>query len=439
MPSPALHFVPLGGSGEIGMNMNLYGHDDTWLMVDCGMGFERAGEDTRVVVPDPRWAATLGGRLLGLVVTHVHLDHLGAIDMLWPRLRCPVHLTPFAEAVLRPRLREARLERFVPLHVHPVGDRFTLGPFDLEFVGLTHSTHESTGLVIRTPVATVFHTGDYKLDPDPVMGPPTDLDHMTRLGDEGIDVVVGDSTNATKEGRSRSEAEVAAHLRTLVHAAEHRVAIATFSSHIARIHTLAKIAEETGRHVVLVGRAMKRMTDAARAVGLFRDVPPFLDVREAGFLPRETVLYVLTGTQAEPGSALDKIAQDRHRHAFLDADDTVIFSSKIIPGNEAPIAQLHARLKARGLRVIHEQDDPLVHASGHPCRDELRDLYSRLRPGAVVPVHGEARHMQAHAELAVELGIAPVPVRNGDVLHLAPGPARSLGEKVPSGRIVRKR
>jgi len=439
MNTPALHFVPLGGSGEIGMNMNLYGHDDAWIMVDCGMGFERVGAQMRITVPDPRWAASLGGKLLGLVVTHVHLDHLGAIDVLWPRLRCPVHLTPFAAAVLRPRLREARLEGHVPLVVHEVGDRFDLGPFDIEYVGLTHSTHESTGLAIRTPAGTVFHTGDYKLDPEPTLGPRSDLSRIAELGQAGVDAVIGDSTNATKEGRSTSEATVAAHLDTLVGEATGRVVVATFSSHIARLRTLAALAAKHDRHPVLVGRSMHRMVAAAREVGLLTDVGPFLAARDAAYLPRDKVLCIATGTQAEPRSALVRIAQDNHPTIQLDAGDTVILSSKVIPGNEADIARMHGLLKARGLTVIHELDDPSVHASGHPCRDELRELYGLLQPGVVVPVHGEGRHMAAHAALAGQLDLPAIEVRNGDVVHLGPGTPRKLDEGVPHGRIMRRR
>ena len=438
MTPPALHFIPLGGSGEIGMNLNLYGHDDAWLMVDCGLGFERAevGED-RIVAPDPRFAAALASKLVGLVITHVHLDHLGAVDMLWPRLRCPVHCTPFAAAVLRRRLMDANLLRHVPIEEHRIGARWRLGPFDLEFVGLTHSTAESAGLVVRTPAATVFHTGDYKLDPDPTLGAVSDEGRLRALGDLGVDVVVGDSTNATREGHSRSEAQVAAHLDTLVAQATGRVVVGTFSSHVARIRTLARLAVRHGRVPILLGRSMLRMADAAREVGLFDDVPRFGSLHDAATLPRHAVLFIATGTQGESRSALDRLSRDDHPRARLEGGDTVVFSSKIIPGNEAPIARLHAGLRGRGIHVIHEGEDPDVHASGHPCRDELRALYGWLRPGCVVPVHGEARHMEAHAELARSLDLGVVSIRNGGVAHLGPGPARLLPETVHTGRLVR--
>lgn len=439
MSPPLFQFVPLGGSGEIGINMNLYRHGDAWIMVDCGMGFEKVGGDTRVIVPDPRFAADLGGDLLALVITHIHLDHLGAVDALWRRLRCPVHATPFAAAVLRQRLREARLEGRVPIHEHPVGERFQIGPFDLETVALTHSTWESTGLAIRTPSGTVFHTGDYKLDDDPVLGPVTDATRLAQLGDEGVSVVVGDSTNATHDGHSRSEAEVAAELDHLIGQRRGRVAVATFSSHIARLHTLARLARQHGREPVLLGRSMHRMVQAAHEVDLMTDVGPFLDVEDACLLPRDEVLFILTGTQAEPRSALDRIAQGTHRDIALEKGDTVIFSSKIIPGNEDPIARLHDRLRAQGLEVIHELDNPRVHASGHPCRDELRTLYGWLRPDTVIPVHGEPEHLTAHAELARSEGMHALEVRNGDIVDLASQPPCKLPHPVHHGRIMQRR
>lgn len=429
MPTQPLTFVPLGGSFEIGMNLNVYGHAGRWLIVDCGIGFERISiTRTEVFLPDPSFLAHQPECIAGMVITHVHLDHLGAVADLWPQLRCPIHCTPFAATVLRPKLREVGLHERVPIHEHLPGSRFEVGPFDVEMVGLTHSTLEMQGLALRTPSTTVFHTGDFKLDPDPGTGPCSDLDRIRALGDEGVDVVVSDSTNATKPGHSRSEAEVHAHLDALVAKAEGRVFVGTFSSNVARIEALIRIADRHDRHPVLLGRSLQRMVRAAQASGYLRDLPPLVDPREAGYLPRRRVLYLCTGTQAEPGAALTRLAWDRHRQAVLDPGDTVIFSSKIIPGNEDVIEGLHTVLEGQGVHVVHEGDDPAVHASGHPARDELAALYEALRPGVVVPVHGTPRHMDAHADWAEQLGHGAHQVRNGDVLHLGPGEVRMVGE-----------
>lgn len=438
MSDTPLTFVPLGGAGEIGMNFNVYGHAGHWLVVDCGMGFDRTGTDlSEIFVADPGFLAAQADRIAGLVVTHAHLDHLGAIADLWPRLRCPVYASPFAAAVLRPKLAEVGLSGRVPIHERVAGARFPVGPFDVEMVGLTHSTVEMVGLMLRTAHTTVFHTGDFKLDPAPGTGEVSDLARLAALGDEGVDITVSDSTNATQSGWSRSEASVHARLRELVHARTGRVAVALFSSNIARIEALAHIADADGRHPVLVGRSLERMVGAARQAGYLRDAPHFVPAREAGYLPADRVLMLCTGTQAEPGSALRRIARDVHPHVQLDPGDTVIFSSKIIPGNEDLIAGLHRDLRFREIEVVHEGEDPSVHASGHPCKDELAELYAALRPGTVVPVHGEARHMAAHADWARTLGYGAAEVRNGDVLHLGPGPVRHVGT-VPHGRIPRE-
>ncbi len=432
----ALHFVPLGGSGEIGLNLNLYGQGDAWLMVDCGAGFERAhGGETRVIVPDPRFIVAQRERLAGLVITHIHEDHLGAVADLWPSLRCPVHATPFAAAFLRAKLRARGLD-VVPIKEHLPGARFHVGPFDVQFLGITHSTLEAQSVVLRTSAGVVVHTGDFKLDPTPGLGPVTNLGAFKEVGDEGVLAVVADSTNATKPGRSGSEEQVRLKLRELLQGRSGRVVVALFASNVARLGALAHLAGELGRHPVLLGRSLHRMLRAAHETGWLRDIPLLVPARDAGWLPREAVLALATGTQAEPGAALTRLALGTHPDLTLEEGDLVIASSKIIPGNEDIIAEQHALLRAQGVEVIDELVDPGVHASGHPCQDELKELYAALRPTTVVPVHGEPRHLRAHAALARQLGHGVAEVRNGDVVQLGPGPASVLGQ-VPTGRIVR--
>ncbi|MCB9662948.1 MAG: ribonuclease J [Alphaproteobacteria bacterium] len=434
----ALTFVPLGGSNEIGMNLNVYGHDGRWLVVDCGIGFEAIGPgDTKVWLPDPAFLAQQPDAVAGLVITHVHMDHLGAVADLWPRLRCPIWCTPFAAAVLRGRLRESGLVHRVEIHERLPGDRFDVGPFDVEFVGLTHSTVEMVGLVLRAGGTTVFHTGDFKLDPRPGLGPLSDLATLELVGAEGVQVCISDSTNATRGGWSASEGTVEERLRELIAARTGRVAVGVFSSNIARMAALLRLAQEHERSTVVVGRSLHRMLQAAREAGYLRTVPDPVSPREARLLPRERVLMLCTGTQAEPGSTLYRLAHGGHPDAVLEEGDTVIFSSKVIPGNEEEIERLHRAFEAQRIEVVHELDDPAVHASGHPCRDELAALYAALRPAVVVPVHGTPRHLEAHADWARALGLEATQVRNGDVLHLGPGPVRQVGT-VPAGRIPRE-
>lgn len=434
-PSP-LHLIPLGGSGEIGMNLNLYGTAGRWLMVDCGISFERTpGGSTRVVMPDLRAFRHDAHNLVGIVITHIHEDHIGAVVDLWPQLRAPVHCTPFAAAMLRLKLRDAGYaDDAVPIHVHPVGSRWQLGPFDLQTLGITHSTAESTSVLIRTDAATVLHTGDFKLDPGPMLGPATDLDAFSALAP--VDICVSDSTNALLPGRSASEATAAKRLRERVAGCRHRVVVATFASNLARLQSIAAAATATGRHLVVLGRSLHRMIRAARDAGYFQDFPPILPPDDVGFLPRDKVMIIATGTQAEPGAALTRIASDQHRDIRLEPGDTVLFSSKIIPGNEDDVALLHARLRDLGCRVVSEREDATIHASGHPCQDELSELYDAVQPRCVVPVHGTPQHLRGHAAFARSRGLHAVEVRNGDVLHLGPGEVRRTGE-VSTGRVRR--
>lgn len=417
-----LYFVPLGGSGEIGMNLNLYGHDGRWLMVDCGIAFTRERGGTDVIMPDPRFIERRRDRLDGLVITHAHEDHLGAVVHLWERFRCPVYATPFAAAVLRRKLAEADLEGKVSLTVVDRDAPLVVGPFTMRFFDVTHSTVESQAIVIETSVGKVLHTGDFKLDPQPLVGPTTDLEGIEAEGARGggFLAVVSDSTNATKPKASRSEGEVAVSLEKLLGEAKQRVAVACFSSNIARLKTLVGLAQRLDRHPILVGRSLLRMCSSAREVGYLEafdtEVPP----RDFGFLPPSKVMLICTGTHGEPGSATDRISRKDHRDITLDAGDLVLFSSKIIPGNEDTVEVLHHNLRGHGYRVVSERE-AFVHVSGHPGRPELRRLYDLAKPRTVVPVHGEARHMSAHADLASQMGLGSVVPFDGAVVRLAPG------------------
>ncbi len=436
-----LVFVPLGGSGEIGMNLNLYGYGpegkEKWIIVDLGVTFGDASTPgVEVIMPDPEFIAARADDLLGIVLTHAHEDHMGALAAFWPQLPVPVYATPFTMYLVRDRLAEAGLLDQVPLHEVPLSGHISLGPFEMELVTLTHSIPEPNALLIRTPAGLVLHTGDWKIDPDPLIGSPTDAQALMDAGEEGILAMVCDSTNVFTEGEAGSEAGVRDELIKLVGEQEGRVAVAAFASNVARLQTAVEAAEHNGRMVCLVGRSMHRMMGAARHVGLFANAKPFIDEEEAAALPKKDVLYLCTGSQGEPRAALSRIASGSHRHVKLSPGDSVLFSSRVIPGNEKSIFALQNALASAGVNVIGEKERH-IHVSGHPCRDELRQMYAWARPKIAIPVHGERRHLIEHAKLARDLqvphGFAP---RNGDMIMLSDAGAE-LVDEVPNGRIHR--
>ena len=430
-----LAFLPLGGTGEIGMNLNLYRHAGKWLAIDCGIGFGGAAHpEVDVMMPDPSFIAEQRDKLVGLVITHAHEDHIGAVAWLWPQLKCPIYATPFAAAVLRRKLGEVGLVNEAKIHVVQPGGRFQVAPFDLQFIRVAHSIPEAQALAIRTPAGIVLHTGDFKLDPEPLVGPPSDEAALSALGDEGVLAMVCDSTNAMVEGHSGSEAEVRRTMAALIRSIRGRVAVTCFASNVARFETVALAAKAAGRSVALVGRSLRNIDAAARECGYLKGIPPFLSEDAANDVDDDHLLLICTGSQGEARSALARIAADQHPRIELGEGDTIIFSSRIIPGNERAIHAMQDQLVRRGVTVMTD-DDHMVHVSGHPARDELRRLYKLVRPQLAVPVHGEWRHLSAHAALAREAGVPAMLMEDGDILSLAPG-RPEITDSAPVGKLV---
>jgi ribonuclease J len=432
-----LVFLPLGGSNEIGMNLNLYGfgpaHDRQWIVVDIGVTFgDLTTPGIEVIVPDPEFLQ--GETILGIVLTHAHEDHIGAIGWLWEKVRAPIYATPFTAYLVREKLREAGADD-AEIREIPLNANLKLGPFDIDYVTLTHSIAEPNGLAIKTALGTVFHTGDWKIDDEPITGEATDVEGIKAMGDAGVLAMVCDSTNVFVEGRAGSEAGVRDELTKLIKTLKKRVAVACFASNVARVDSVMRAAMACGRQVCLVGRSMHRITAAARHVGLLEGIPEPISEGEAAGLKPNQVLYLCTGSQGEPRAALSRIADGNHPQVKLSEGDACVFSSRVIPGNEIGIRSLQNRLSDLGVEIHTERDHPGIHVSGHPCREELKDMYSWVRPKIAVPTHGERRHLLKHAALAAELGVKyQVTPRNGDMVRLAPGLPEIIDE-VPSGRL----
>lgn len=438
MPSAPgeLVWLPLGGAGEIGMNLSLYGYGGKWLMVDCGVAFaDDRTPSIDVFVPDIRFIEERREDLVGLVLTHAHEDHLGAVGYLWNRLQCPVYATPFACGLLRRKLAEAGLDRQTPVTEVPPGGGFSLDPFSVDFIQLSHSIPETQALVIETPAGRVLHATDWKLDPDPLIGPRTDEDALRSVGEKGVLAMMCDSTNVFVHGTTGSEGPVRDSLADVVAAQTGRVVITMFASNVARLESAVMAGVATDRSVCLVGRSLLRIADIARECGYLRDCPEFVDPRDVGYLSRENVLILATGSQGEDRAALARIAMDDHRDISLQDGDTVIFSSKEIPGNERAIGRVHNALARLGVKIITEREEH-VHVSGHPARDELATLYSWVKPPLLVPIHGESRHLLEHRRFAESNGVpATAMAENGEMLRLAPGPAEVV-DFVPAGRLA---
>lgn len=430
-----LVYLPLGGAGEIGMNFYLYGCRGKWIAVECGITF---GDETMpgldVIMANPRFIVENAKDLLAIVLTHAHEDHLGAVPHLWRQLRAPLYATPFAAGLLKAKLAEAGLTEEAEITEVPLGGRITLGAFDIEFVTVTHSIPEPNALAIKTPFGTIVHTGDWKIDPEPMLGETIDKARLSQLGDEGVLAMVCDSTNVFVPGESGSEAEIRENLAAVVGRYKERVAIACFASNVARVESAVHAATATGRRAALIGRSLWRMTEVAQACGYLRNIPPFLTEHDIGYLPRNEVLLICTGSQGEQGAALPRIAANEHPNVVLDRGDVVLFSSRKIPGNEKAIYKVQNQLARRGVSIVTDKEER-IHVSGHPARDELARMYHWVRPRIAVPMHGESRHLIEHADFARKAGAPEVViVTNGDCLRIAPDKAKIVG-RAPTGRL----
>ncbi len=434
-----LVFLPLGGVGEIGMNLYLYGvgppHKRKWLMVDLGVTFAGPGEPgIDLILPDIRFIEEERDNLAGIVITHAHEDHFGAIMHLWPRLKVPLFATPFTAALLRAKLIQDGMEGDIPIKEVPSRSKLDIGPFHVELVDMAHSIPETNALLIRTEAGTAFHTSDWKLDPTPIVGATTDAARIKQIGKDGLDALVCDSTNAMREGLSPSEADVEKTLKEIIGNAPHRVAVTTFASNVARLRSTMEAAKAADRHIVIVGRAMKRVVQVAEETGHLPSGYDLLTEDDYGHLPREKVLALCTGSQGEGRAALSRIAANAHPRVSFARGDLVLFSSRTIPGNEKAVGRVQNNLADREVEIMTDQD-AMIHVSGHPRQGEMEQLYKWSKPRSVIPMHGESRHLEAHAAFARAQGVKQVVSgRNGSLIRLCPGKPEIIDD-APSGRV----
>ena len=435
-----LLFCPLGGAGEIGANMNLYAYgnpgEHKWIMVDIGVTFaDDSLPGIDLIYPDPGFIVDKKEDLLGIVLTHAHEDHIGAIAHLWPKLKCKIYATPFTAVLIKEKFREKHIDINKYLKIVELNGIINLGPFNIEYVTMTHSILEPNGLKIKTPAGVVLHTGDWKIDENPMVGKNMDIDKLQQIGNEGVLAMICDSTNIFSVGRSGSESTVRKSLLDIMSRLKKRIIMTSFASNVARMETIFYCAEKTGRQISLVGRSMHRIYKAARQCGYLKNIIEPIDPREAKNISREKIVYLCTGSQGEPMGAMMRISSYIHPDVFIEKGDTVIFSSKIIPGNEKKLYKLHNQLVKDGIEVISEENE-FVHVSGHPNRDEMKDMYSWIKPKCVIPVHGEHRHMMEHVSFAKDMQVPyPVLVENGDIVKISPGEKPAVYDKAPSGRL----
>ena len=440
MKKEELIFCPLGGSGEIGMNMNLYAYgteeNRKWIVIDMGVTF---ADDTipgvDLIYPDPGYAEDKKDNFLGIILTHAHEDHIGAITHVWPKFKCKIYATPFTAALVTEKFREKKIDITSYLQIVQLGSTINLKPFKIEFITMTHSIVEPNGLRIETPAGSILHTGDWKCDPNPLVGDNMNSKRLIEIGKEGVLTMICDSTNVLSVGRSGSEKDVRDSMLKIIEKQKKRVIVTSFASNVARMETIFYCAEKTGRNISLVGRSMHRIYKAAKQCGYISDVIEPIDPRDAKNISSEKIIYLCTGSQGEPMGAMNRISNYIHPDVFVEAGDTVIFSSKIIPGNEKKLYKLHNQLVREGINVISEETD-FVHVSGHPNRDDLKDMYEWIQPNSIIPVHGEQRHMLEHISFAKKLNVPhPIKVENGDIVRIFPGDSPEVFDKAPYGKI----
>jgi len=435
-----LLFCPLGGSGEIGANMNLYSYgskeNQKWIIVDMGVTFaDDSFPGIDLIYADPGFIQDKKKDLLGIVLTHAHEDHIGAVAHIWPKLNCSIYATPFTAALITEKFKEKKIDISKKLKIVPLSTKINLGPFEIDFIALTHSILEPNGLCITTPVGTILHTGDWKVDRNPLVGENIDEKKLKALGKKDIIAMICDSTNIFSEGRSGSELEVRKSLLNIMENKKKRIMVTSFASNVARMETIFYCAKKTGRNISLVGRSMHRIYKAARQCGYLQNLIEPLDPRDAKKVSRNKIIYLCTGSQGEPMGATNRIVNGIHPDVYLEADDTIIFSSKIIPGNEKKLYQLQNKITKNNVEIITEEN-AFVHVSGHPNRDELKEMYEWVKPKCIIPVHGEHRHMKEHVKFAKEMKIPQtLLIENGDIVRIAPGNIPSIVDKAPNGKI----
>ena len=435
-----LIFCPLGGSGEIGMNMNLFAYgkleNQKWIIVDIGVTFaDDSIPGIDLIYPDPGFIIDKKDDLLGIVLTHAHEDHIGAIAHIWPKLKCKMYATPFTSVLISEKFKEKKIDITGYLKIVDLNSTLNLDPFKIEFVTLTHSILEPNGLKIETPVGNILHTGDWKCDPDPLIGENINSKRLKEIGKEGVIAMICDSTNVFSAGRAGSELDVRKNMLKVMERLNKRVIVTSFASNVARMESVFYCAKKVGRQIVLVGRSMHRIYKAAKQCGYLNNVIEPLDARDAKNISRNKIVYLCTGSQGEPMGAMNRISNYTHPDVFIEKGDAVIFSSKIIPGNEKKLYKLHNQLVKEGIEVISEESD-YIHVSGHPNREDLRDMYNWIKPKSVIPVHGEHRHMLEHINFAKEMQVPyPIKVENGDIVRLYPGKKPEVYDKAPNGKI----
>ena len=434
-PKDELLFSAIGGIGEIGMNFYIYGTQGKWIIVDLGITF--GNDDTPgidIILPNPEFIKKNKKDLLGIIITHAHEDHIGAVPYLWSQLECPVYSTPFASAILKRKITELKIKKNFVKTIS-LDSTLKLGPFTIDIISTTHSIPEPNAIAIKTKFGNILHTGDWKIDPNPLVGKSFNTKKLQNFGNNGVLAIVSDSTNANVSGHSRSEQTLRESLVKIVSQLKNRVAITSFASNLARVETFGYVAEKTGRVAALCGRSLWTMYQAALDTGYLKKTRPFLDEKEIIGLPKDQTLLICTGSQGEPRAAMSRISKDEHQNIFLEEGDTVIFSSKVIPGNETSIMKVQNSLRERNINIITETDK-FVHVSGHPHREELKKMYSWIKPSIVIPVHGEYQHLKGNIEVAKECGIKKgLILKNGLLVKLAPDKPKVLGS-VTTGKLI---